>query len=100
MLEPFSAHFGDGFELGPKDHPRQGHVLYRRTGGRLIKEFTLESSGWAVDQKGQRAFRLGDGAKVYLPSGKQIAQPKLAPPTKPKGHQGNIADRLFKARGK
>jgi hypothetical protein len=83
MTEEFYRRFGQ-LELGPQDHPQYGKVLWERRGSALVKRYTLDSSGWSIDaQTQERAFRLGDDARVFLPSGQEIPRPGPLPAAKP-----------------
>jgi hypothetical protein len=81
MSDEFFQRFGE-VDLGPKEHPQYGKVLYERTGGGLAQRYTLDGSGWALDAKQERAFRLGEGGRVFLPSGQEIARPAPHTPAK------------------
>jgi hypothetical protein len=74
-MDEFYRLFG-AVELGPKDRPDHGKVLYERTGSGLAKRYTLDGSGWALDARtGERAFRLGDDSRVFLPNGREVPRP-------------------------
>lgn len=91
MNEEFYQRFGR-VELGPENWPEHGRVLYERVGSALTKRYTLESSGWSIDTKsGERAFRLDDESRVFLPSGQEIARPGPLPAPK----AGDPARRLY-----
>lgn len=96
MSDEFYHRFGS-VELGPKNGPRYGQELYERTQSGLEKRYTLEN-GWAVDTSGNRAFRLGDKGRVFLPNGREIARPKMLPASAPDTTPQRLFGRASKLR--
>lgn len=95
MTDEFTARFGQ-LDIGPR-HPNNPDdpSLSLYDVHSLARRYDFESepgNAWAIDVKTrERVFRIDVDGRTFLPSGKEIATPKLTPRAAPP----SAADKLY-----